>query len=383
MSDAADVAVVGAGIVGLATAYALTEQGASVAVYERGVPGNGQSGGESRIFRHAHDDPRLVEFAREARGVWREWEERFDTELLSRDGVVALGPAGARRLEAMRAAGVRARAIDGPETAERLPLLAPWEGPAVLDEDGGVIRTRAAIDALCGALGDRLVLDEVISVRPTASGTVEIRAGGSITEHDRVVVCAGRGTVALARGAGLPIPVRLSAHVRLTFPVRGDPPVRAACLLDSSDSFGEAGGYGDPLPGNRAYAVGVDDTPLHEDGSLIDAGGLEGIAARTADYVARALPGLDPIPIDVRHCWVTELPWSPDGFAVWEAGGLLVLAGNHLFKHAPALGRALAAAALSGGVSAAALSGGVSPTVAPILHPDAKLGAELFEATRN
>jgi sarcosine oxidase len=49
--DKADVAVVGAGIVGLSTAYALSRSGVRVALYERGVPGNGQSGGDSRIFR--------------------------------------------------------------------------------------------------------------------------------------------------------------------------------------------------------------------------------------------------------------------------------------------------------------------------------------------
>jgi sarcosine oxidase len=368
VSADAEVGVVGAGIVGLSTAFALTERGVTVTVYERGVPGNGQSGGESRIFRHAHDDRRLVEFAREGRGVWREWEERFGQELLSRDGVVALGPAGLRRLEPMLVAGVRAHRIDGAELAERLPLLAPWPEPAAFDEDGGVIRVRATIEALTDVLRKRFVFDEVLSVRPTA-GTVEVRAGGTIAEHERVVVCAGQGTAALARGAGLPLPLRHAAHVRLTYAVRNEPPEQLACLLDSSGGFGEEGGYGDPLPGNGAFAVGLDDTPLHEDGSLIDGGGLAAIAERTTAYVSRVLPGLHPEPVDVRHCSVTELTWSPDGFAVWEVGGLLVVAGSNLFKHAPALGRALARAALGEGL-------------APSLLPEAKLGAELFETSR-
>ena len=128
-------------------------------------------------------------------------------------------------------------------------------------------------------------------------------------------------------------------------------------------------GSADPLPGNAEYAVGLADTPVHEDGSMIDGGGLETIAERTISYVERALPGLDPEPVDVRHCWVTELPWHEDGFAAWELGNLLILAGNHLFKHAPALGQALARAALGEGLT-------------PQLHPEAKLGAELFESVR-
>src|SRR5205807_3788274 len=130
-------------------------------------------------------------------------------ELLSRDGVVAIGPAVERRLAVLRDVGdVRASRIDPLDLAEHLPLLAPWTGPAMLDEDGGVIRVRAIVEDLTDALRDRLVFEEVLAVRVTGSGTVELRAAGVAREYGSVVVCAGRGTVALARGAGLPLPVR-------------------------------------------------------------------------------------------------------------------------------------------------------------------------------
>jgi sarcosine oxidase len=185
-----------------------------------------------------------------------------------------------------------------------------------------------------------------MSVRTTPRGTVQVRTGGVSVEHDRVVLCAGRGTVALARTAGLALPVRQAAHVRLSFPVRGEPRERLACLLDGSGAFADESAYGDPLPGNRGYAVGLGETLVREDGSLLDADALADTTSRITAYVSVALPGLDAQPFEARHCWVTELPWNHDGLAVWELDGLLVLAGNNLFKHAPALGRALARAAV-------------------------------------
>lgn len=345
------VAVIGAGIVGLSTAYALLERGVEARVYEHGEPGNGQSGGVSRIFRHAHDDPRMVAAARASRAAYREWGERLGVEMVSPDGAVAIGPAVDDHLPLLQDAGVAARRIDADELARRVPLLAGFDGPAMLDEEGGSIRTTATIAALAAALGDRLVRDEVISVRPLGDGgdgghRVEVRSGGRTDTYDRVVVCAGRGTPALARTLGLSLPVTQAAHVRLTFAVRGEAPGVLSTLQDSSGVFGETGVYAAAAPGNASYGVGLSQTtPARDDASLPVPGGLDELATRARDYVARALPGLDPDPVDVRHCWVTTLPWSDDAMAVWEAGGVLLPVGHNLYKQAPGLGRRLAAAA--------------------------------------
>jgi sarcosine oxidase len=357
----ADAAVVGGGIVGLATAYALAERGASVHLFERGMPGNGQSGGESRLFRHAHDDPRMVAFTRAARTVWREWQERLGVELVSGDGVIALGPPAARRLEVVRSVGgIDGRPMDEEELARRLPLLAPFDGDAVLDADGGSIRTTAAIGALASALGDAVIADEVLAVREVG-GRAEVTAGGRRGRYGTAAICAGRGTAALAAGLGLELPVAVGAHARVSLAVRGEPPERVACIQDGSGAWGETGVYGAPEPGNRVYAIGLSQSvPVGPDG-VPDADGLASLAARAATWAARAMPGLDPEPVGLRTCWVTKLPWGDDGMAVWRAGPFLVPAGHNLFKQAPGLGRALAAVADGEGLPAD-------------LRPEARLG---------
>lgn len=344
MAGAPEIAVVGAGIVGLATAHALRERGAGVRVYDPGAPGGGMSGGRTRIFRHGHDDPRLASAARRARALWRAWEEGLGIETVSSDGAVAIGAAVPGRLAVLeREPEPPARALQPAELAAAMPLLAPFEGPAMLDGDGGAIRAEDVVAALARSLGDAIVAEEVLAVVPREGRGVDVVAGGRRARHAAVVVCAGRGTAALARALGLAPPVEASAHIRLTFRVRGGPPARLPCLQDSSGAFGEAAAYGSPMPGNREFAVGIPEpVPADAGGAMLDADALDAMARRTREYVERALPGLDPEPVGSRACWVTRLPWGADGMAVWEAGDARFLVGHNLFKMAPLLGCALA-----------------------------------------
>jgi sarcosine oxidase len=349
MKAGADVAVVGAGIVGLATAYALRARGATVTIYDRGTPGAGQSGGDSRIFRHAHVDRRLIGWAKESRSIFRRWEEELGAEMVSGDGAVFFGASAEERLKLIEAVGgIDARLIGADEVAERMPLLARREEAALFDADGGAIRAAGSVAALAAALGESFVGEEAVALVPRPGGTVDLFTGARRVEHGHVVVCAGTSTAALARGLGVSIPLRLTLHGRVAFAVRGAAPARLACLTDTTDIFDEPDTYGVTSPDRTHFSIGVAETLAREDLSLLAPWRIAEADDRAAAYAAKALPGVDPTPVGHRHCWVTELPWHEDGVAAWEAESVHFLAGNNLFKHAPALGEALAEAALGG-----------------------------------
>jgi sarcosine oxidase len=335
------VAVIGAGIVGLATATALAERRVEVTLYERGEPGGGQSAGRTRIFRFNHADPRLIELALDAHRIWREWEEVYATRLVGDEGVLVVGPQAEARLSALQAAGVDAAWADRAAQLRRLPIAEGFDAPAIV-EPGGAIRAATAITTLSGPLGERLVRADVLAVQP-AGDAVEVLTPQGSTRYDGAVVCAGHETARLARQLGVELPVELTMHLRATFRRRTDTPAALACLQDSSGEHGETV-YA--AAAGELYAVGLAGHAGQLEGEPLPA--LDDLRRRAAAYVTRGLPGLHPEPVDDVTCWVTELPWGPDGVAAWAAGRVTFVAGHNLFKLAPVLGRLLADAARDG-----------------------------------
>src|SRR5437868_2302728 len=91
------VAVVGAGIMGCATAWALRERGADVTVYEQFELDHtrGSSHGRTRIVRLAYREEQWTRLAREALDGWRELERASGRELLQLHGLVEIASAEA------------------------------------------------------------------------------------------------------------------------------------------------------------------------------------------------------------------------------------------------------------------------------------------------
>jgi sarcosine oxidase len=345
-----DVAVVGAGIVGLAATDALLRRGASVVCLDAGAPGHGQSAGLARGFRHLHDDPALMRLAVRSREGWRRLEERAGVELLERGGMVRLGGDVEPEIAALREIGVAGRVLDRDEGQARLPWLAPEAGPLLLDPDAGAVRARAAIEALTALGGDAVRRARVEAIEP-ATGGVRLRTSAGAVRCTRCVVCAGAGTERLVAPVGIAIAAReRRAAFRLTFRTRTSATRPVPVWGDRSGRFG-AGAYGTPEGPDR-YAIGLvaalpDVTA--PDAEAVPGGAVDVSAARRRliAYVRAAFPGLDPAPVDGMLRLIAPLRGpDEDALGLWERDGVLAFAGHNLFKHAPALGELLAAAAL-------------------------------------
>jgi sarcosine oxidase len=350
VTRAADVAVVGAGILGLSTADALVRRGASVVCIDGGLPGNGQSAGGSRGFRHLHEDPALTRLSLESRDAWRRLEARAGAHLLERGGSLRLGAAVEPAIAALTQAGIEARVLDAGEAAARMPFLAAEAGPLLFEKGGGALRAREAFRALTGFVGDALLRARVHEITPSRGTGVRLTTAAGPVECERCVVCAGAGTERLVAPLGIEIERERRAALRLTFRVTdeaaaGPFPVWA----DGSGRYGELV-YGAP-DGPGRYALGLFETTEPLDAPFAEAvpGGVDVRDARRrlVAYARAAFPGLHPSPVDAVFRLTTALSGlGDDAFGLWERDGVLAFAGWNLFKHAPRIGELLADVAL-------------------------------------
>jgi sarcosine oxidase len=337
------VAVVGAGVVGLATTAALLRRGVDVTCFERtGRPMAERSAGSSRIFRLAHGTPELVRVARAAQAGYARWSEEAGAPLVRCSGCVVSGGEWRTWAAAMRAADATVHVVGEQPGPPRLPARVQPQD-ALVDLAGGVIDVDGVRRHLAALTAGTVVGEQVDAIDPGPGGVTVRTAEGSRTvdtRFDAVVVAAGTGTSALAAQVGVETPAALHHHVRFTFPLRAPGPWPA--WIDEP-----AGGLGtyQHQDGPGTWTVGG-----HLDPALTawEVGREAATAASERAVLEHARQHLDVEPRVVDRLYCAPHPGLGDGFDIRRSGAVLVAYGENLFKMAPVLGELLATGAVEG-----------------------------------
>jgi glycine/D-amino acid oxidase-like deaminating enzyme len=246
MARAAEVVIVGAGIVGSATAYYLARRGLRPLLLEAGsVPGE-QSRKNWGFVRQQGRDPREVPLVAEANRLWRGLERELQVDVAwTQGGNLALAATAERMalleawLPVAREHGLDTVLLRGQDVQRVVPGLAGrWAGGLYTPSDGHAEPAKAT-DALCQAAVARGArLETGVAARGVLVQDGAVR--GVVTDRGEVeaawVVCAaGAWSARLARTAGLSLPQRwVRATVART---TAAPPVTAAGVWGPTLAF--------------------------------------------------------------------------------------------------------------------------------------------------
>jgi sarcosine oxidase, subunit beta len=326
----ADVIIIGAGVIGAATALQLSLLGVSdVVVVDQATVGSGMSCRSSALVRMHYTFPAEVELAVRSDGMFRAWPELTGRpSCIRRTGfvrIVAPGEESALRanVEMQRALGARAEVIDASGLKELAPGFYVDDISSVAWEPDGGYGDGAVV------AGDLLAAARARGVRYRPNCTVRslLRDGDRVTGIDlgsddgyehagTVILAAGVWSPALAQTAGVRLPIETELHkvaVLAHGPAGGTPiacidsvtqtyfrPEAAGAMTLVGSFVGPRGANPDSVPdaADAEELAPQVQAASHRVPSLADAGiagGVTGVYDMTPDArpLLGAVPGLD------------------------------------------------------------------------------------------
>lgn len=339
-----DLAVVGAGLMGAATASSASNRGLNVVVLEQFGLGHarGSSHGSARIVRRAYADAMYVRMTGEALELWGELEFLSGTRLLRMVGGIDHGahrdPEGLFRL--LRGEGVECELLDAVQAADRWPGMR-FAGPVLFHPEAGTVDAGAALAAFLMTASESYAdirFDVTVQRIGVEGDGVRLQTSEGELTARRVVVAAG-AWVADLLGDLVPLPELVVTQQQIFHFPRGELAADAPIAVhkDALSVYSLPGGRdGAPLDARK---IGE-----HDARSATTATSRDGIvdpAARTriVEYVKQWLPGLVPEPFAATTCLYTST--ANEDFVLDRVGPVIVCSpcSGHGAKFAPLIGR--------------------------------------------
>ena len=339
MSERRDVVVVGAGVMGLASAWALKRAGRDVTVLEQFDVGHpyGSSHGASRIFRFAYSETDWVALAQEALPLWRELEAESGTEVLSLTGLLDSSGDSAALRSALEACSAEYEVLEEGEAARRFGI--ELEGEIVLELHGGIVRADRALAAFSRGIPVENGV-RVLALQANGEGvTLETSAGA--VEAALAVVAAGAWATPLLADAGIELETNVSQETVAYFDLPGAdelPSVidwnwrRRAATRTRCRPARTSSRSGCTTRACRSSPVSRGEP----DPEVVEA---------ESEWVRRRYPAADPTPRGAETCLYTNI--EEDRFVTERHGTIIDCSAcsGHGFKFAPAVGARVAALA--------------------------------------
>ncbi|MEV0285118.1 N-methyl-L-tryptophan oxidase [Kribbella sp. NPDC050820] len=352
----ADVVVVGLGAFGSAALWRLAARGVNVIGIERQAIGHpfGSSHGSTRLFRVAcMEHPGLTPIARKSLELWTELGARTGEVYVRQTGSLNVGAPDSRPVSGARRAAAEAGAsttdLSHDELAGRFPQydLAADE-VAVWDPGAGICYAEPTVRAHVAEaqkLGATVYPHTMVTGIDVEAGQVTVRTPTIAIEAEQVVVCGGAWLGKLV--PGLPLSPRRTPLFWFQPKEAGSEAFRLANFPAFIWAFADGRGlWGHGSDEDFLVKVGLDGAQRDRG---VDPDELDRYIhprkdiAELSAAIAGHFPELDPEPVKVIPCMVTD---SPDGqFLVGRRDERIVIAGGdsgHGFKHCAGVGELLA-----------------------------------------
>jgi sarcosine oxidase len=350
-TESARYTVIGAGLMGAATAWQLAGRGEDVVLVERDEPAKaqGSSHGSARIFRHAYPDELYADLVVQADAWWDRLKLQSGRTLIDRVGCLdhGRGREPERLAAVLDRVGVDHTLYPAAEAAERWPGIV-FSTPVLHQPHSGVLDAQEAVACmveLAVAAGARLRTHwPVAGVEHTGTGFRVHGPDGLGIDTAHVVVAAGGwlpdllGRLPLPAGARTALPpLTVMQENAYHFPYR-DPERPWPTLIhkDEMQVYALPGGRDAGFRGqklaefNGGRALGS----AREQDGRIDPANRE----RVVEYVRRNLPGLVPESYVETTCLFTNTP--DEHFVLDTLEGITVVSpcSGHGAKFAPLIG---------------------------------------------
>ena len=341
-----DITIIGAGIIGMATAYYLSQKGIKVGVIERKYIGSGSTGRCIGGMRHQFSTPTAIRLMKESMGCFARMEDEFGFSVEFYQGGYLLLAHNEKmdevfkeNIKIQKKEGINVSLITPEEVKEIVPHLnSDGVVSGAFCPDDGQAYPFAVLKGyrkmILGKKGEIVLSNPLVNIKKGTRFELLLEDGKKV-ETQKVLLCAGPWTKTIADTLGLDLPLFPERHEAVI--TERMPKFMEPMIVD----YRTDGCYFQQMVTGQIIAcyTPVPNVPgIREDASFEF---LPQIAWR----MSRLVPALKNATM-LRH-WAGCYTMTPDGNPIMdetEIDGLYVGAGmcGHGFMFGPAMGKHLA-----------------------------------------